>query len=106
MMKGNERDEEELFTFGRKKHREHVIQVAKVMCESRCLDTRPDVRLTFNRFDDAAFKTLTTFLIKSINPAHRCIHPKKWKLSLCCFLTEHHAMKAYCESGCIAPRIL
>jgi len=31
---------------------------------------------------------------------------KKVKLSLCYFLTEHHAMKAYWGSACIAPRIL
>jgi hypothetical protein len=30
----------------------------------------------------------------------------KAKLSLCSFLTEHHAMKVYWESGSIAPRIL
>jgi hypothetical protein len=30
----------------------------------------------------------------------------KVKLSLCFFLTEHHAMKAYSGSGCIAPSIL
>jgi hypothetical protein len=31
---------------------------------------------------------------------------KKVKLSLCFFLTEQHAMKAYWGSGIIAPRIL
>jgi hypothetical protein len=30
----------------------------------------------------------------------------KVKLSMCFFLTEHHAVKAYCGSRCIAPRIL
>jgi hypothetical protein len=30
----------------------------------------------------------------------------KVKLSLCFFLTKHHAMKAYRGSGSIAPRIL
>jgi len=30
----------------------------------------------------------------------------KVKMSLCFFLTEHHAMKAYWGSGGIAPRIL
>jgi len=30
----------------------------------------------------------------------------KVKLSLCCYLTEHHVMKAYWESGGIAPHIL
>jgi hypothetical protein len=30
----------------------------------------------------------------------------KVKLSLCFFLTEHHAMKMYWGSGCIAPHIL
>jgi hypothetical protein len=30
----------------------------------------------------------------------------KVKLSLCFFLTDHHAMKAYCGSGGIAPHII
>jgi hypothetical protein len=30
----------------------------------------------------------------------------KVKFSLCFFVTEHHAMKAYCGNGGISPRIL
>jgi hypothetical protein len=35
----------------------------------------------------------------------RALHHVKVKLSLCNFLTEYHAMKAYWGSGGIAPLI-
>jgi hypothetical protein len=48
------------------------------------------------------FKFITTFTVG----CQCCVYKKvkKVKFSLC--LTKHHAMKAYCGSGGIAPRIL